>query len=236
MARPKFSDADKEKLRRLGVSEEQTNCLQVALVNIRRVVSARPTRSGTKALLKDIEDLAGELSRKLSALVTQPSPEYGWAYLLVEERYWNLPERQEDDGGMVPLHLVPRLSALANVAKSAHDSIPKGQTRQTQADPRAIRWIDDALLSGWLREQHDPVGTDRPLPPYPKDFAVSKAEKSKFRAIAGICFSAIGGNADPLRAIEAYLAVERKQRKEMLSKIEAEIAPKANRNGRPKKR
>lgn len=235
---PDFSETDKERLQELGVVDKQIHELRFALVQVRRAIGPKATRNGTRLLLTEIHNLAGELDRKLCALVTQPSPEYGAAGAMLEERYWQIGDRQDDDGGSIPIHLVPRLRALATCADLALESLPGQPTRNRSADPAPVRAITNALLIGW-REEHGsnvfhiheadgrevktyPNGPQRK--PYPAEFRPSAADGSTFRKIVGICYGAVGGNDDPLAALKAYLRIEREIRKESMAALEAGIS------------
>ena len=216
--KPKFSQADLKLLHRIGVSENQIKHLEHALLYVRMFIGKRPKRSETIEHLKEIERLASQLSRKLGALVSNPEPEYGYAHTLLEPHYWDNVVRQHDEGPTASHHLIPRLDAIAGAAKAGRADVPAGQTRQSVADPRAIQWIKDALLDGWIVDQN--VEEGRALPPYPSEWTVSKGEQTPFRRVAGLCFRVAGGNGNPIRAIEAYMAINRRNWNELYAAFE----------------
>jgi hypothetical protein len=249
---PQFKAADRKQLGKLGVSPSQIEQLQYALVHVRLTLSAKPTRNGTISLLDDIAKLSADLSRKLETLAAPPDPEHGLAHAMIEEQYWTTSGREFDDGPSSSHHLLPRLAALGAAAIAARDQVENSkQTRQRTAHLGPIGWIDSALLNGWIRDQGPRVrnspgdGTlagmiadakaNPPMAPYPKYLLPSKAAKSPFREIAGICYRAVGGNEDPVRAIENFLTWKRKSHREMILRLEAGIAE-ADRKARRKKK
>jgi len=233
---PDFSAADRRRLAELGVVDAQVTELRLALSTVRMFADPKSyaPRSDIAGVLSDVEGLAEGLVTKLSALVTQPSAAHSAAHVLIEEGYWQ-EDRLDDSGPTSSHHLIPRLQALREAARSARSGLPKGQTRLRLADPRPIKRIKEALLSGWSKHHGSRVRStpnnetfeeaiasakmNPPLPPYPKAFSPSKAPNSEFREIAGICYGTVGGNVDPLRAIENYLKRDREVRKETMAAL-----------------
>lgn len=227
MSRPKFDSHALRELKRLGVSDSQIAELERTLIYIRAFIGRRPKRKETQDLLREIERLALQLGRKLDGLVTQPEPEYGYAYTLFEPHYWDNPARQNDDGQSASHHLGPRLAAVANAAKLACADIPPGQARQSVADHRAIFRIKEALLNGWVIDNPPAEGQGFHRQ-YPDCWRVGKG--SPFVDVAGICFKAVGGNDNPIRAIEACMAIKRKEWNELYAALEEGIATEAPKN------
>lgn len=165
---PDFTADQRDRLKELGVIEEQVTELRRALMIVRSHVRRPPANNEVAEHLADIERLASELSRKLRpAVIPAPTPDSRGADCeelsrklrtavipdaarLIEERYW--PQRPTDDGPTVALHLCPRLDALANAAASAIGVVPKGQqARSSASKPEPVRCIDEALHFGWTK-------------------------------------------------------------------------------------
>jgi hypothetical protein len=238
---PDFNATDKNRLKELGVSDAQIKHLRLALPKVRMLANPNSyaPRSDVVDVLSKVRTHADGLIACLVALAKQSSAAHSVAHALIEEGYWQ-GERLNDDGPTSSHHLIARLQALAKASQNAASGLPKGQTRPRLADPRPIKWIEESLFSGWLEQRGSRVRNtpaketladmiaaakaNPPLPPYPKEFKPSKAENGVFREIVGICYRTVDGNNDPLRAIESYLAIERKKRKDLISAIENSVA------------
>lgn len=121
------------------------------------------------------------------------------------------------------------LEPIRQATTAAIDALPRVQRRSNRASPKAIEFIDSALISSWAQVnipvhhgEYDPNSV-QPLgghtPPYPH--VPSSGDGSPFREICRICYEVITGdkNADPERAIKAFVnqskARDKKQRKEL---------------------
>lgn len=204
-----------QELRGLGVDAHQVAELEIILPDIRTFIRRSATTAGTADLLGEIERLASDLSRKLHALATMSDAEHFKAGSHLERGYWS--RRLSDSGPTVAAHMVPRLETIAAVAREARGALPSGKpTRHRIADPAPVRLISESLYRGWLKSS--PSGA------YPRSLQPSSSPGAPFRRIVGICYEAVGGTADPERAIKAFVGQVRKDRAELLAAIQAGIA------------
>lgn len=248
MALPNFTADQRRELRRLGVSDQQVEELRAAALSIKLALYPAAARNDVLALLNRVEATSQELIRALTSLAQGIDSAHATASALVEEQYWSV-DRFEDDGPTAAHHLIPRLTALANAAKSGKTTLPSRPVRHRVGDWRPIKAIKSALLHGWVKA-HGPFaysvaeGEDvgdmiahakrhPPAEPYPKRFDASSSPNSTFRRIVGICYAMAGArNPDPERAIKAYLAHERKARAAVMEAIERAWAkPESDREG-----
>jgi hypothetical protein len=233
--RPDFTPDQVRELKSLGLCDEQVGELRTALIEVRRGLFKRAARNDVKVVLNDVEKLSTELMHLLGAIAAPPDAARAEALARIEEGYWQ-GERIHDDGPTSMHHLIPRLHALAAAARAGVVALPSVPTRHNSADPRPIRWIESALLDGWIKVHGPHVGTTHgpetladmvadakanpPAPPYPAEFSASRSPGSVFSRVAGICYVAVGGNPDPDRAIRNYLEIERATFHEALVALE----------------
>ncbi|HEY5780339.1 MAG TPA: hypothetical protein VIT66_00520 [Lysobacter sp.] len=234
---PDFTGDQRSELLRLGLCKEQVEELRRALVAVRSYVSPPAANNDTADLLREIEQLASDLARKLRALSNVADSAHHKAGSMIEEGYWTW--RPEDDGATVPNLLCPRLDALTIAASEAGSSLPKGKAvRPTAGNPAPIRSIERALVRGWSKA-HDPVVSNRTDPeggdevtlsamveeakrdslgkPYPRKLLPSVSVTSAFHQIVGICYAAGGYTAFPKRALQEYVANRNRTRKEIIA-------------------
>lgn len=237
---PDFTPQQRKRLVDLKLRPEQIAELRYALLVVRMVLTKPAANNDVSEHLREVEKLASDLIRKLSAIGIQKSPEHSAAYALLEVNYWQ-GEMLDEVGATIPEHLLPRLAALKKAAVEARTTLPNKPARWRKADPRPIKRIRDALYAGWAKAQRGratriPEGLsleealaaakeNRTLP-FPKAFDVSKSPNSVFRDIAGICYEAAGGgpDSDPERAIKAFLQEDREQTARAMAALEKGIA------------
>ncbi len=221
-------------LKELGVSAQQIITIEKALVFVRGLLVPPAANNETLSLLRDVEKSACKLAQKLRQLGT-PSNEGGQnsarqkAANLLASGYWDT--RPMDEGPTIIGAFCPRLEALADAAISARDSVPKAKpARYKAADPEPVRRIDYALVEGWQIQHRsstvwlDPaeqtdldaaiaahVSICEKAQPYPENLLPSASLTSAFWRIVGICYATVGRNANPERAIKAYVASESKR-------------------------
>jgi len=221
---PNFTADQRKQLAKLGVLPEQIESLRVVLPLVKRVLQPPPGRNATKKLLDDVSKHADALATLLAKMWSQTDATHAAAMIEVEQRYWKA--RPEDIGPSSAHNVIPRLTALANSARDAVASMPPGQARHRTGSGRPIRWIDDALLSGWIVAQGprevriiDGMEFKAALPPYPDKF--HPHESGQFIEIVAVCYEAAGAplNFEPLAAIRAYVRGKKRQRDESLAAI-----------------
>ncbi len=207
----------------------------MALVSIRGWLRRRAARNDVKRLLDEVAERSEALAHTLSELHDGPDAAHGEALRVIEEGYWH--DHPEDDGAMVAHHLLPRLATLATVARAGVKS--GAPTRHRTSDPRPIARIETALIAGWTKRHGPKVVTfwgdpsdenitamiedakaNPPGKPYPGRFRPSVSESAVFRDIVGICYAAAGYSAFPKRALEAYVKMENKHRREILREVQ----------------
>lgn len=214
---PDFTAAQRRQLKRYGVTDEQMRQLRgvLRLVRLHAVADAHVDMKAARDRLQAIERLATELSRKL--LVVNASA--GQALAMLDCRFWM--ERTETDTeieGLARQHYSQELKWLVEAAKTGREELP-ARTRpgpRNTASPKPVRAIHDALRLGWMKGQGNRMLNAR----YPDDLMPSEGRQSAFRGIVGICYQAVGGNKDPLRAIQTFMAQERKKAKALRDAIE----------------
>lgn len=221
--RPDFSPEHLRELKALRLCDEQVSELRKALLTVRHVLATPAANGATSELLADVESLASGLLNKLDALCLGFDPEHNRACGLIETSYWE--QRPDDTGHSAMLHLIPRLRALQVAAQYGLRQIPSAQpVRRRSADPAPVGRIHSALVYGWSlaraggtsyrrgtrREESEPAAaipqSVAPQPQsYPQRLQPSTSPGCDFRTVVGICYDAVGGNADPERAIRAYV-------------------------------
>jgi hypothetical protein len=229
---PDFSDEHRRQLLKFGLIEEQILNLRYALISVKRTIAPRPAKNASLEVLDDIRELSDALALKLSALITQPTLAHQHVHGLLEERYWSVADRQNDDGATITHHLIPRLFALSVAAELATDNLPKGPTRVKSADPAPVERIENALVTGWFmghrpardRDDEERARLQPPVPPYPEALLPAAAENCAFRAIVGICYQSVGGTDDPLAALRAFLRTYNLYKAEAIHAMDAGIA------------
>jgi hypothetical protein len=255
---PSFTPDAIRELQNLGVTAAQVRELQVGLVSVRAILVPPPANNETAELLGDIRKLASKLRRKLRELGTasnnggQNSARQQVANLLAKG-YWDL--RPMDEGPTIIGAFDERLGSLAQAAKGAAETVPIAKpSRYKAASPKPVRIIDEALHRGWHNEHGAPavwsrdqteilaaidnrLGKAKRAQAYPKNLEPSVSVTSAFRRIVGICYEAVGRNADPERAIKAYIANENAQRAHALKGFSAgvKIVKRSARTERPQK-
>lgn len=265
---PDFTKGQRQRLVRLGVSAQQVEQLRFALMDVKRVLFKPAGGNEVKAVLADIADQAEELTKKLTRATLQVEAAHAEAMARIEERWWEIrranaqdkarailksgtgdPDSRADaainalhgdDGQTSMHHLIPRLTALVDAARSGIDNIGSKPRRHRVADPLPVRAINDALLRGWSHEHGPPVragdgyGTVPRTNPYPRELRPSSKEGSAFREIVRICYEAAGAPTehDRLRAIEAFLQFRRKQQDELAAVLWPNMPRKKNRTSK----
>ncbi|WP_374607257.1 hypothetical protein [Thermomonas sp.] len=217
MAIPKFSADEERELRLVGASSAQISRLQSALPFIQKVIARKAGRRETLKVLENVETQAQELSRSLSELLSSPAPEHQFAHGLIESRYWTQPERQLDSGPTSAHHMLERLTALVAAAQAARDDVPRTQTRQTAANPQGVRLVESALFAGWMDDHR--LASSGAMLPLPDKWRASRTG-DEFRRVVSACYRTIGGNEDPLRAINAYLSSRKAQQDRLLAALD----------------
>lgn len=146
-ARPRLTDDDKQRLRRLGVTDAQVRKLARKLPSIRRALNRPPARNDVMEALDRAEKAAADLVRIANA-ATLPAICEALAHLASASA---LVECEPADGsGAGTLPEVPDFEAAArmllDMAQRAKAEVPKGQ-RRGFADPgRAVSLLLAALL------------------------------------------------------------------------------------------
>lgn len=213
---PDFTDDQTRDLKAYGVCDEQITELRFALIGVRQYTRTPPPKSEIAEHLADIERLASELSRKISAAVVPD------AARLIEEGYWQqrlTNDGATDDGATVAGHLCPRLNTLAAVASAAIEAMPKGPpVRSKVGNPAPVKRIADALMTGWVKSSGW-ISGGKPLPSSHRP-SVSTGPKGHGRAfpdIVKICYAAVGYDRIPKNAIERFVKAYYRERKEILA-------------------
>lgn len=213
----RFTDDQRKQLAAVGVIFEQIAALETVLP----VVHAWFTNP---APMQDVLDELNGLSKALGdaqkamTRVLSPQPEIKAKreaesrleqahYLLELENYQSVLNTIKN-----AIHV---LNPIRKTVTLAIDKLPRTQRRSNQATPRAIEFIDSALMRSWaqvkisVHQGEFDSNLASPqfdlTPPYPH--GVSSAEKSPFREICRVCYEVITGdrNADPERAIKAFV-------------------------------
>lgn len=228
MALPDFTKDQRQRLANCGVLPEQIEQLRLALPVVKRALRAPAGRNVTKGVLTDVAKHANALAVLLTDMWNQVDAAHATALIEVEQRYWKA--RPDDIGPSSAHNVIPRLAALADAARDAMASLPKEQTRY-RAAALPIKWIDDALLNGWIQAQGprevriiDGVEYKAALPPYPD--AYHPHESKTFVEIVAICYEAAGAPPDyePLAAIRAYVRGRKRRFEEVRAAVTAAIS------------
>jgi len=219
---PNFTAGQRKRLVNLGVLPEQIEQLRVLLPTVKRVLQPPPGRNATMKVLDGLSKHADALAALLAKMWNQTDTAHAAAMIEVEQRYWKA--RPDDIGPSSAHNVIPRLTALADAARDAAAFMPPDQARRRTGSGRPIRWIDEALQSGWAVAQGqrevrivDGMEFKAGLPPYPDKF--HPHESGKFIEIVAVCYEAAGAppNFEPLAAIRAYVRGRKRQRDESLA-------------------
>lgn len=236
-----FTKAQQRELLNLDLCNEQIEKLRFAVVFSRVWLHKPAAKNDVAALLDEVAVLSGKLARKLRALNGRRDAAHGSANNYLEVAYWS--KRTQDDGPTAAHHLCPRLDALHDSAGEAKASLPAGPARFRAASPLPVEKIDSALRDGW-RVAHGSGVSNSPklpasIPPvYPKRLKPSASSGSVFLRICCICYTAAGrgDEANPERAIKAYMRQVGKVRQEAILAFEKGIRQESrNRNRRTKR-
>lgn len=229
---PDFTREQRTRLKRCGLCAEQVHALRHLLPRIRAHLRT-PAHNDVKMLLDEIAMLSHRLSDKLAALLNTPDMAHADAFKLIEQGYWT--RRPDDTGGMVPVHLCPRLHALEEAAREARDKLPRMPVRRQTADPVPIQWIENALRSGWIkRHGSNTTGLSWCDPDDDPDEilrariaerlsrlkpAGSRKKPSPFADVVATVYQAAGYARRPKRALEQHVAARNRVRAEVLDAV-----------------
>ncbi len=157
MSKPDFSDGDRQELRQLGLCAEQVEELRFAITWVRLCISPPASTNKTKEHLLEIKSAAKSLRSKLDALERMPASDYQYAAELLDERGVIVPEGREDLGLHYSDGLRPHLENLLDSTDYALQLLStRGPARSRTGDPRPIKRIETALITGWAKA-HGPV-------------------------------------------------------------------------------
>lgn len=217
-----FTVAQRKRLELLGVIPEQVEHLRLACTVMPLWLQSPPARNEVRDILENVASLSSQLETRLQEIVKQRDRAHGYAHGLIEVRYWAA--RPGDGEPTASHHFLPRLKALTDAANQAAESLPKEQARR-RASTSPIGRIQDALLQGWRDAHGTRVTTDnRPQktpPKYPVKLRPSSSPTSAFLELCCICYEVSGvDEANPERAIKAYLRQTTQRRKDMLLALE----------------
>lgn len=203
-----FTAAQRKRLKELGVIPEQVERLRAVLVVVQSVLERAPAQNDVKAALEEVSKQTHSLLAILRPMVSKDDVARAAAIEHMNEAFMacrreaGQPLRFEE-GEVAMRILIPQLQQLHLAADTA---FKKMGSHLEPARSRTAQWIgvgviDGALLDGWeLAHPHEPI---------PERVAPTAREGSTFREVAGICYEAAGAgaDADPLRAIRAYVSI-----------------------------
>jgi len=208
-ALPGFDEEQVAELRGLGLPDVQILALKHALLGVHAcLVQAVP--------MSDVRDELAALQSAMTVAVkrlrrvrrsTAPAP---WEALMRIQKA--RPEHVDSiDGDRWNDDLAHAEQALRDLLETvgwAIEDLPTGQRRYRAANPEAIGHIHRGLMKGWT-EAH----AGQAFPAFP--FRPSINPTGPFRTIVKICYAAVTGHhdADPERAIKAYIRNEREAAK-----------------------
>jgi len=205
-----FSEHQLQDLEHLGVRDQQIVHLSTAINVVWPLIAE-------VAPMQDVLDRLTGLEVNLSEAFTRTMrlTEASTALLDAGEACDRIAQAALGNGGKASVlqDLLEPLQRALQAVETARSGLHKGQRRGRNAKNWApIRWIDDALVSGW-DEVYPPhafrmTNLGRHLPVRPRyPFKVAKADQSKFRQVADLCYGAMrgehAGNAES--AIREYL-------------------------------
>ena len=203
-----FTVEHRSELRQLGVTDAQAERLERILPAIAYCAAQGPRLADVRAPLVQLGKDAHKAANALRTLLEARDEARQEGRMRMLETIEALhPERCEVDPARVSffhsydhrepeaLRMLAALQDLEAVAKRAVERMPKSQTRAV-AHHYPVALIDAAL------------SVDGPA------FTVSASAGSAFRDVATVCFAtARQGEAEPLRAIRAYLSARNGSRK-----------------------
>jgi len=200
-ARPSFDAGQRERLKDLGVFDEQAHCLEVIFPLCRALLSKPATMTEVRDKLSQIAKPLKQAKEAMDAVFRDSSHanmEANNRILLAETA-----TQSTNDG------IAEELTHIVTIVQRALESLAAEQRRAHYANPIPIRLIESALLKGFTRH-HDPEMQGKGLPPY--QLTVSR-KRPPFPEIAAICYEAIGRCNEPDRAIRNYLTMTKHQRR-----------------------
>ena len=214
MAIPIFSNAHRTELGgALELLPAQIEELEnIALPLIQAILRKAPARNDVRDLLQDTARALQSAKTKLEKLLAAgsiPNRNAGSPGDAAMARVLLASYELGADGDVLDLAL-PAIGSAILVVEKASESLPDKPVRHVLASPRPIAWIDQALLSGFLKAHgHWPgtagPGSQTPLPPYLVH--ASYAAGSNYPRIVEICYDAVGlGAGSRERAIKAFIA------------------------------
>ena len=183
----------------------------IALPLIKAFLRKPPARNDVRDLLQDTADSlrsAKAAIEKLLASGSIPNRTAGSAGDAAMARVMLASYELGGAGDVLDLTL-PAIGSAILVVEKASSALPKKPVRHPAASHYPIGFIDEALLSGFLKAHnhwHGTMGSGSatPLPPYL--VTASCAEGSNYRRIVEICYEAAGhGAGSRERAIKSFI-------------------------------
>jgi hypothetical protein len=222
----RFTSSQRNELTKAGLLAAQINELENAALPVAQAYLSKPpalqdVRDELQKLLTTMQDARDVMSRLLSPKRAAATREVWNRVLLAEADMYNSFECIEK-----ALSAVTLAHAVVQRAKS---DLPMEQRRHRTADPFPVARINKALLDGFVKEH----GAGKKGPPRPR---VSASPTSAFQGIVGICYDAMGRNADPERAIKAYINQRRRRDQVTRDAVGIQSAPRMERASVRKRR
>lgn len=216
-----FNQAQKKQLAALLVIEEQITALEKVLPVVHAwITNPAPMQD----VLDELQGFSNALDGAQRAMSRVLSPLPGIKATLeiqsrLEQAHYLIELRNYQSILNSIENAVKVLEPIQKTAAAAINALPRTQRRSNQASPRAIEFIDSALIRSWAlvkipvhHGEFDPT-LESPqcghTPLYPH--VPSSADNSAFREICRVCYQVITGkqDADPERAIKTFIKQQR---------------------------
>lgn len=199
---PMFTKVQRDRMKELGLLEEQTNSLEEILPGCRAALSKPATRTEVRSKLLAIAKPLQQAKDAIHAVIGGSSAAKMEAY----NRILLVAADDDSPGDDAAAKAAESLIGVADLVERALVSLPATQRRSDNANPLPIQRIERALRDGFVRHF---AAKGVAMPAY--TLSVSR-KRPPFPEIAAICYEAIGQCIEPDRAIRKYLVLKTRQR------------------------
>lgn len=215
LSSPKFSNQQREQLRKHGLNAQQIHALERIVLPFGRAwLRGSAPIAGVRKAIDDLRGSAVGAAKLLQSMLNAATSAQQRSALA---EAGNRLLASASESGAHPEELEAFASALSHLSAWSGDAIAKlpRQRYSRDASPLPIARIAEAIAGGSEVEEYvGPDGESRARVLRVAKVNLSSSSGSPFREICGICYEVMTGKAaaDPERAIKAYMALRRQRR------------------------
>lgn len=214
----RFSPAQKQQLKNLGLFDEQIEALESRLPICRRTMQKDPALATLRSKITRLEKTMRRTQKEISKFLSGENTTAGCEALsrvVMADFDFHAGLSKSTDGetfdGETLKNALSALTAPLCIIERALSDLPDEQRRNRSSSFYPIENVENALLDGFIKH-HDPNRTGKALPPFMD--SASYAKKKRFSQVAKIFYAALGvPNKNLERPIKNYLAFKQRRDK-----------------------